>query len=99
MRDHVIQASRPAELRSRICEVERRISHRQGEIGAALDDTLAGVTVRLKARLTSPGTILAAGLLGAALQRDHQFGGLKRLAILQAVDAGLRLMLAAPSRD
>jgi len=48
-------------------------------------------------RMTSPGAILAAGLFGAAMQRDHRLHGLRVLAILQTANAGLRLLLTATS--
>jgi hypothetical protein len=85
-------------LRAGIRDVERRIGHRQDEIGVALDSTLNGVTRHLKTRLVSPGALLAAGLLGAAIQRDHRLRGLRILAILRTADAGLRLLLTATSR-
>lgn len=98
MRAHGSSATRPVELRVRIREIEGRIGHRQGEIGMAWDSTLGRVTDHLRARVVSPGAILAAGLLGAALQRDHRLRGLRILAILQTADAGLRLLLTATSR-
>jgi len=98
MRAHGSFATRPAALRAGIREVERRIGHSQGEIGIAWDSTLDSVTDHLRARLVSPGAILTAGLLGAAMQRDHRLRGLRILAILQTADAGLRLLMTATSR-
>jgi len=98
MRAHGNSASRPAALRAGIREVERRIEHRKGEIGIAWDSTLDRVTGQLSAQLISPGAILAAGLLGAAMQRDHRLRGLRILAILQTANALLRLLLTATSR-
>lgn len=98
MKAHDSSATRAAALRSEIREVEHRIGQRQGEIGTAFNRTLDGVTGQFRAGLVSPGAILAAALLGAAMQRDHRLRGLRMLAMLQTADAGLRLLLTATAR-
>ncbi|MCC5867761.1 MAG: hypothetical protein JJU27_04540 [Gammaproteobacteria bacterium] len=49
-------------------------------------------------RLVSPGTLIAAGLFGAAIHQSHRLQGMRLLAIPQAAIAGLRLLLTASSR-
>jgi hypothetical protein len=81
-------------LNSRIRLTEQRIAQRRARIGAARD----GVTHSVGKHLMSPGTLLAAGVFGAALQRDHRLHGLRILATLEAANAGLRLLLTLSSR-
>jgi hypothetical protein len=78
-------------LKSRIRQVEYRITERRGRVRIAFDD----VTQSAGKRMVSPGTLLAAALFGAALQRDHRLHGLRILAMLEAANAGMRLLLIA----
>jgi len=85
--------TRPAALRTRIRDVESRIRRRRGDVGTAL----GSAAHRAGEHMTSPGALLAAGLFGAAMQRDHRLHGLRMLAILQTANAGLRLLITATS--
>jgi hypothetical protein len=87
-------ATSPAALRASIRDVEIRILRRHDDIAIALGNVADDVGQRM----VSPGTILAAGLFGAALQRDHRLRGLRVLAILQMANASLKLLLTATSR-
>jgi hypothetical protein len=82
-------------LKSDIRQVEDRMTARRGRFGVALE----GVTGSVGQRMVSPGTLLAAGLFGAALQRDHRLHGLRMLAMLEAANAGMRLLLTLSSRS
>ena len=81
-------------MRASIRELESRIRRRRAKLGTAMGDAAhhAG------AQMTSPGALLAAGLFGAAMQRDHRLHGLRVLAILQTANAGLQLLITATSR-
>jgi hypothetical protein len=81
-------------LKPSIRQVEDRIATRRARFGVALD----GVTDSVGKRMVSPGTLLAAALFGAALQRDHRLHGLRMLAMLEMANAGLRLLLTLSSR-
>jgi hypothetical protein len=81
-------------LGARIRQAEHSITARRGRLGVALD----GVTHSVGKRMVSPGTLLAAGLFGAALQRDHRLHGLRILAMLEAANAAMRLLLTLSSR-
>jgi hypothetical protein len=48
--------------------------------------------------MVSPGALVTAGLIGAALQRDHRLHGLRMLAMLEMANATLRLLLTLSSR-
>jgi hypothetical protein len=81
-------------LRASIRQVERRIDRRRGRLGAALNEARRSVGEQM----VSPGALVAAGLFGAALQRDHRLHGLRMLAMLETANAGLRLLLTLTSR-
>jgi hypothetical protein len=81
-------------LKANIRETESRIRRRRGDIGFALGN----VAQNVRKRMISPGAIIAAGLFGVAIQRDHRLHGLRMLAILQTANAGLRLLLTVTSR-
>jgi hypothetical protein len=81
-------------LKTDIRQVEDRMAERRSQVRFALD----GVTRSVGKRIVSPGTLLAAGLFGAALQRDHRLHGLRMLAMLEAANSGLRLLLTLSSR-
>jgi len=91
---HASSPTRPAALRASIQDVESRILRRRGDIGTAMGNAARSAGERM----TSPGAILAAGLFGAAMQRDHRLHGLRMLAILQTANAALRLLLTATTR-
>jgi hypothetical protein len=101
MRVHGGFSPRPATLRASIRDVESRIRRRQGDIGIALGN----VAHNIGERMLSPAMIIAAGLFGAAIQRDQRLRGLRILSILHTANAGLRLLLTvtsgtrAPPRD
>lgn len=79
---------RPAALRADIREVETRIRRHKGDMVVAL----GSVTHTVGERMLSPVTIIAAGLLGAALQREKRLHGVRILSILHTANAGLRLI-------
>ncbi|MFU8896156.1 MAG: hypothetical protein ACNA8J_07190 [Gammaproteobacteria bacterium] len=81
-------------LKSDIRQVEDRMAERRSQARLALD----GVTHSVGTRMVSPGTLLAAGLFGAALQRDHRLHGLRMLAMLETANAAMRLLLTLSSR-
>jgi hypothetical protein len=81
-------------LKSSIRSAEDRIAGRRRRLRIALD----GVKRSASKRAVSPGTLLAAGLFGAALQRDHRLHGLRVLAMLEAMNTGLRLVLTLSGR-
>jgi hypothetical protein len=85
--------ARPAALRASIRDVESRIRRRRANIGTAVGNAAQNAGEQM----TSPGALLAAGLFGAAMQRDHRLHGLRVLAILQTANAGLRLLITATS--
>lgn len=72
-------------------EVESRIRSRRATIGLCI----AELTTHAGAHLTSPAALLAAGLLGAAVNRSPQPGHLKVMAVLQAAQAGIHLFQTA----
>ena len=73
-------------LKSSIRQTERSIAQRRIRLGVAID----GVKHAVRRRMVSPGALVTAGLLGAAMQRDHRLSGLRLLALLEAANAGLR---------
>jgi hypothetical protein len=81
-------------LRASIRQVERRIDRRRGRLGASLNE----VRHSIGERMVSPGALVTAGLIGAALQRDHRLHGLRMLAMLEMANATLRLLLTLSSR-
>ncbi len=76
-------------LRSSIRETEHRIALRHARIGVAV----GGVTNSAGRRMISPGALVAAALFGVALHRSERLHGLRILALIQAANAGLRLLL------
>lgn len=87
-------APRPAALQANILAVERRIRRRRASISSAV----AGISDNVRDRMISPGTLIAAGLFGAAIHHSHRLHGLRLLAIPQAVNTGWRLLLNAIPR-
>ncbi len=87
-------ATGPTALKTNIRAVERRIRHRRASIGVAFRSMADNVANQL----TSPSTLIAAGLFGAALHRSPQLNALRLLAILRTANAGLRRLLTATSR-
>lgn len=83
-----------AALKASIRDVESRIYRRRDDIGI----TFGVIVHNVRERIISPATIIAAGLLGAAIQRDHRLHGLRMLTILQSAYAGLRHLLFATFR-
>lgn len=81
-------------LNSRIRQTERSIAQRRSRLGVAVD----GVTHAVRRRMVSPGALVTAGLLGAALQRGHRLHGLRMLALLEAANSSLRLLNTLTSR-
>jgi hypothetical protein len=81
-------------LRSSIRQAEHSIAQRRDRLSVALD----GVTHSVGRRMVSPGALVTAGLLGAALQRDNRLKGLRMLALLETANAGLRLLVTLSSR-
>jgi hypothetical protein len=81
-------------LKSRIRQAEHSIAQRRGRLGVALD----GVTHSVGTRMVSPGALVTAGLFGAALQQHQRLHGLRMLALLEAANTGLRLLLTLSSR-
>ncbi|HUG98152.1 MAG TPA: hypothetical protein VMQ83_03155 [Gammaproteobacteria bacterium] len=73
-------------LKSSIRETEHSIAQRRSRLGVAVD----GVKHAVRRRMVSPGALVTAGLLGAALQRDHRLNGLRILALLEAANSSLR---------
>jgi hypothetical protein len=94
MTSHSSSATGPAALRASIRDVESSIRRHRSNIGIAL----GSVAHNVGERMISPGAILAAGLFGAAIQRDHRLRGMRMLAILQTANAGIRLLLTSTSR-
>jgi hypothetical protein len=88
-----IFSTRPTALRADIRAVERRIRQRRDYIGVAIRSVASNV----RERLISPSTLVAAGLLGAAMHRSQRLRALQVLAILQAANVGLRRLLTATS--
>lgn len=70
-------------LESSIRQAERSIAERRSRLGGAVK----GVKLSVSERMVSPGGLVAAGLLGASLQRDN---AVRMAALLQAINAGLR---------
>lgn len=81
-------------LKSSIRDAEHSIVQRRDRLGVALD----GVTHSVGKRMVSPGALVAAGLFGAALHRHQQLHGLRMLALLDAANTSLRLLLTLSSR-
>lgn len=73
-------------LKASIHQTERSIAQRRVRLGVAID----GVRHAVRRRMVSPGALVTAGLLGAAMQRDHRLNGLRLLAVLEAANSGLR---------
>lgn len=84
-------------LKSSIRQTERSIAQRRGRLGVAV----GGVRHAVRRRMVSPGALVTAGLLGAALHRDHRLNGLRMLALLEAANSSLRLLstLFPPTGD
>ncbi|NHA14643.1 hypothetical protein [Thioalkalivibrio sp. XN279] len=76
-------------MKSRIRQAERSIHLRRARFRFAL----GGVRHSVGKRMVSPGALIAAGLFGAALHQDRRLQGLRLLALLEEVNAGLRLLL------
>lgn len=83
----------PGALKADIRAVERRLENRRG----AIADTLGSLAGKVRSRMLSPATIIGAGLFGVALHRSHRLRGLKLLAALQTLNAGLRLLFTGGS--
>lgn len=81
-------------LKSSIRQTERSIAQRRSRLGVAV----AGVKHAVRRRMVSPGALITAGLLGAALQRDHRLNGFRILALLNAANSGLRLLYTPTNR-
>ena len=81
-------------LKSSIRQAEHSIAERRARLGVALE----GVTHSVGKRVVSPGALVAAGLFGAALHQSHRLHGLRMLALLDAANTGLRLLLTLSSR-
>ena len=81
-------------LKSSIRQAEHSIAERRGRLKVALD----GVTHSVGKRMVSPGALVAAGLFGAALHQYHRLHGLRMLALLEAANTSLRLLLTLFSR-
>jgi hypothetical protein len=81
-------------LKSSIRQAEHSIAQRRDRLSGALDD----VTNSVGRRMVSPGALVAAGLFGAALQRDTRLHGLRMLALLETANAGLRLLITLTNR-
>lgn len=60
--------------------------------------SLGHVAGRVRNNLLSPVSILAAALVGAAMGRTYQLNSLRILALLQAANAGLRLLQAGAEK-
>lgn len=76
-------------LKSSIRETERSIAQRRERLGIAVD----GVTRAISTRMVSPGALVTAGLVGAALHQNQQVHVLRVLALLEATNAGLRRLI------
>lgn len=81
-------------LKSRIRQAENSIVERRGRLSVAL----GGVRHSVGKRMVSPGALVTAGLFGAALHQSHRLHGLRMLALLDAANTGLRLLLTLSSR-
>lgn len=81
-------------LRASIRQVEQSIARRRGRLSVAFD----GVKDAIGERMVSPGVLVTAGLLGAALQRAQRLNGLRMLALLKTANSSLRLLLTLSSR-
>ncbi len=95
-------ATSPAALRVTIRDVESRIRHRRSDINLAVGsiaNQVGSVAHKVEDRIVSPAAIIAAGLFGAAIQRNHRMRGIGILAILPMASAGLRFLLKATSAD
>jgi hypothetical protein len=75
-------------LKSSIRKSEQSIAQRRRRLGVAVK----GVTHAIGRRMISPGALVTAGLVGAALQRDQRLHGLRMVALLEAANSGLRLL-------
>lgn len=81
-------------LKSNIRQAERNIAQRRDRISTALD----GVIHSVRKRMVSPGALVAAGLVGAALERHHRLHGLRVQGLLETANAGLQFLLTLSSR-
>jgi hypothetical protein len=81
-------------LKSNIKKAERSIAQRRGR----MRDNLDGVAHTVGERMVSPGVLVAAGLFGAALQKDNRLHGLRMLALFETANAGMKLLLTLSSR-
>lgn len=81
-------------VKSSIRQAEHSITQRRGRLRVAID----GVTHSVGTNMVSPGALVTAGLFGAALHRHHRLHGLRMLALLEAANTSLRLLLTLSSR-
>lgn len=80
-------------LKADIRDTELRIAARRSRVRVAA----SGVKRTVRTRMVAPRTLITAGLLGAALHRDHRTKGLRALALLQAMDSAVRRWSALAS--
>ncbi|TGG92829.1 hypothetical protein E4656_11930 [Natronospirillum operosum] len=86
---------RAASLRAQILVVEHRIRRRRGHI----DGAVGGITDNLRRQIISPAAVITAGVLGVALHRREWLSGSRVLAISQAVNAGLKLLMTTTTKQ
>lgn len=80
-------------LKDSIRATERSIALRRDRLGVAVN----GVTRSVSTRMVSPGALVAAGLVGAALHRNQPGHLVQVMALLQAANAGLLRLLTLTS--
>lgn len=80
-------------LKSSIRQAEQSIAERRARLGCAVD----GITHSIGKLMVTPGALVAAGLFGVALHRDHRLHGLRLLTILKAANTGQGLVRAVTS--
>lgn len=80
-------------LKNSIRETERDIVQRRDRLGVAFN----GVTRAVSTRMVSPGALVTAGLVGAALHRNKRMHLVRVLALLQAANAGLARLVTLSS--
>ena len=78
MTSHDTSASGPKALKASIRDVELSIRRHRSRIAIALD----GVSQDVGKKVISPGTVIAAALLGAALQQNLRLRGMHMLALM-----------------
>jgi|GEM_PF-2280069 len=83
--------SRSGALKSKIHSVEERMQGRRSSIKTATSRIAKGI----REQITSPATLVTAGLLGAVLHRGQRPDGAQLIAFLQAANTGLRILLSA----